>query len=80
MMMSDVERLIFGLHTTQQRSESCLLCMFIGAMHPVQRAATEIAPRQIFSQIAALAGAELFQIVGGSHPADVKEILILANA
>lgn len=56
-----------------------MLRMLIRAIDPAQRATAEVAPWQIFAEIAALTGAELFEVVRRPHPTDVKEILVLAD-
>ncbi len=66
--------------TPLNRGESRMLRMLIRAIDPAQRAAAEVAPWQIFAEIAALTGAELFEVVRRPHPTDVKEILVLADS
>ena len=80
MVMGDVQRFIFRFHPAESWRETGMFGVLIRAVDPAQRTAAQIAPWQIFAEIAALTGAELFQIVRRPHPANVKEIFILADA
>ena len=79
-MLHGVQAFVLGLDAAHYRLQADRIGGGVGAVYPVRRAARHVVPRQRAAGIAFLAGAELFEVVGRGHAADIEKVFVLAYA
>ena len=80
LVVQHVEPFVFRGGAAEQGLHVDRLGRFIGAFDPLLGPAGEVVPFGQGAVVAFLAGAELFEVVGGAHAGDVEEVFVLTDA